>query len=223
MHARQHSSLLLVAQPRTDQLMQIRLKRFGQPLGHNSGGIEGLSGYTIAMQTAGRHEVLRTRIVSVATPRKQSGCLLSSNRRPISTTRLPSSTASQMRSATCGADSSPSTVTVRIGVSSGGLRCLCPAVPPAVDELVLLRMLLSLAKVACGSRVTEGNSASEGSSVSCSSAAPPCRLRSTSNSRRRIIRSRSADVRFSRARNAETTFEKSERRVERPGQPRGTP
>lgn len=34
-HARQHSSLLFVAQPRADQLVQICLKRFGQPLNRN--------------------------------------------------------------------------------------------------------------------------------------------------------------------------------------------
>ena len=46
----------------------------------------------------------RTRAASETIPRKQSGCLLSSNRRPINTTRLPSSIAAQIRSATCAAD-----------------------------------------------------------------------------------------------------------------------
>ncbi len=183
----------------------------------------------------------------MATPRKQSGCLLSSNKRPINTTRFPSSTASQMRSATCGADSSRGKVTARIGVTSGGLSRFLSAMPtekgpplvPVRKEkgregespslnwaatadglLLLFRISLSLPTVPCASRVKKGKSGSEGSSVSCSSAAPPCKLRSTSNNRRRIIRSRSADVRFSRARNAETMFEKTERKEERPGRPR---
>ena len=135
-------------------------------------------------------------------PRKHSGCLLSSNRRPISTTRFPSSTAAQMRSATCGADNAPDRATYCMAAR---LRALVP-IP------------LSPAAFARGSGATKGKSASEGSSVSCSSAAPPCRLRSTSKSRRRIIRRRSADVRLSRARKAERMFSQSDRRADTPDQ-----